>query len=71
MEWSAGMSYNRFALPVFLFVLFQFLWRGISLIIPASWTRRIIRTDIVLSITFFLLACTPVLTGLIEYGNES
>lgn len=60
LQFQEGQSYNTLSWNVFLFFLFQFLVRGIVVIFyiirGKSFNTIIIKSDLLISISFFLLA---------------
>jgi len=64
-QFSQGKNYNALSLPVFLFFLIQFLIRG-AVAFYFLLTRKLIRQnlikiDILISISLFLLAFLPII----------
>jgi len=65
LQFNEGKLYNSLSWNVFLFFLFQFLWRG-SIVIYFLITRKlvsviVIKSDLLISISFFLLAFLPII----------
>jgi hypothetical protein len=65
LQFEEGKKYNTISWNVFLFFLSQFLFRGFVIIYFIA-TRKlvntiIIRSDIVISISFFLFAFLPII----------
>lgn len=60
-----GFNYNKKSMPVFLFFVFQFLYRALAVvlfgILHKKITSSVIKWDIVLSIISFLFAFLPLL----------
>lgn len=65
LQFHEGKSYNSLSWNVFLFFLFQFSVRGLVLIsykiTRRSFNRIIIKSDLLISISFFLLAFLPII----------
>jgi hypothetical protein len=64
-KFSEGISFNPLAFPVFLFFIFQFFLRT-AIVIHYRTTKKelspfIIKTDVIISISGFLLAFLPIL----------
>lgn len=60
-----GLAFNKNSMPVFLFFVFQFLYRMVALVLfgflHQKITSSVIKWDIVLSIISFLFAFLPLL----------
>ena len=65
LQFQEGIMYNSLSWNVFLFFFFQFLFRGIVVISyiirRRSFNRIIIKSDLLISISFFLLAFLPII----------
>jgi hypothetical protein len=64
-DFSGGKAFNAMAFPVFLFFVFQFLLR-LAIVIHYQITKSalpswLIKTDVIISISGFLLAFLPIL----------
>lgn len=67
-KFQEGKSYNDNALFIFLFFLLQFVWRGFVMLsfftARKSFSSPVIKTDVIISISMFLLAFLPVILKL-------
>jgi hypothetical protein len=73
LQFQEGKSYNTLSGNVFLFFFFQFLFRGIVvisyLIRRRSFNTIIIKSDLLISISFFLLAFLPIILNYLNHGK--
>lgn len=64
-QWQQGTQFNRFALLVFLFFVFQFIFRAGILFHYFTTGKiigaRFIKMDVIISISLFLLAFLPLI----------
>jgi hypothetical protein len=73
LQFHEGKSYNSLSWNVFLFFFFQFLFRGIVVIFyiirRRSFNPIIIKSDLLISISFFLLAFLPIILNYLNHGK--
>lgn len=65
LQWQQGTQFNRFAPPVFLFFVIQFIFRA-GILFHYVTTGKIIggtfiKMDVIISISLFLLAFLPLI----------
>jgi len=71
-QFATGKNYNPLSWPVFLFLVFQFSLR-ITIVVSYLFTKRNVndkwlKTDVIVSISGFLLAFLPILFNFLKHG---
>ncbi|MGZ3900690.1 MAG: DUF2752 domain-containing protein [Bacteroidia bacterium] len=71
-QFNIGKQYNPLSWPVFLYLALQFFMR-LSIVCYYSFTKKIVnsallKADVIISISGFLLAFLPILFNFLTYG---